>query len=178
MKQKTIYQIIIIVLISIMMLSYCNNKPIKHDDIKYENKIIEKTVYDYKDSIIYRDSIIFTYVSIKGTLRKNNTKVLERYKDAQTETKTSLELICDTLVGNLTTEIKILDTIIDEQNKTINHRDTVIHNLEILSDNFEDMLNETEKELIKSEKKIKRKNILLIISTSIAAILTTILIAQ
>ena len=178
MKQKTIYQINITIMISILMLSYCNKQPIKHDDIKYENKIIEKTIYDYKDSIIYRDSIIVKYVSIKDTLRKNNTNTLERYKDAQTETKTSLELICDTLVEGLTTEIKILDTIIDEQNKTINHRDTVIHNLEIINHNFETMLNETEKELVKVEKKIKRKNVWIIISTSIAAILTTILIAQ
>ena len=141
-----------------------------------DNQIeLKQTVINYKDSIIYIDSIIYTHVSVKDSISKSNKNTLDIYYDERID---SLNSNKETIIDKLVYEIEIDDTIISNLNKTIEYRDTVIHNLEILEKNFKSMLNETERELFKSEKKIKRKNIWIIISSTVAIILSFILIAS
>lgn len=175
--KKYIYPIIILLLLIILSIQYCS-KPIKQID-KPDTTIIEQTVYNYKDSIIIRDSLILTYVSIKDSISKSNKNSLEIHYDKQMDTLNTNEIdYRDTLIDDLKFEIEISDTIINNLNETIIYRDTVIHNLEIINETNKLYIEDIESELVKSQKKIKRKNILLIISTSIATVLALIVIAN
>lgn len=180
MKLETIKWIAIIILFYLLLFT-CKRTNInnKVDDRKIENRIIEKTIYHYKDSIIYRDSIIFTYVSIKDSISKSNKNSLEIHYDKQMDSLNVNRIdYRDTLIDNLVYEIEIDDTIIKDLTKTIEYRDTVIHNLEIMNETNKLYIEDVEKELIKSEKKIKRNKIWAWIMTGVAAITTTILIVK
>lgn len=177
MKKNYLYPFIIVTLLIVLSIQHCTRpEPKSIDDRVIENKIREKTVITYKDSIIYRDSLIITYVSIKDSISKRNKNTLENYYNDQTETETIDRTTCDTIIEGLVAEIEISDTIISELNKTIIYRDTVINNLEIISSNFESMLEETKTELVKVEKKRRNNKIWMWIMSGIAAVTTTILI--
>lgn len=176
MKKNITYYIIIILTI-IICIQYCT-RPIE-PKVKPNTTIIEETIINYKDSIIYRDSIIFTYVSIKDSISKSNKNTLDKHYDKQMDSlNANRRDYRDTLIDDLAYEIEISDTIISDLNKTIEFRDTVIHNLEIMNKTNQLYIEDVEKELVKSQKKIKRKNVWIIVSTSVAAILTIILIAN
>lgn len=177
MKLESIKWIAIIIL-TILLLFTCNrtNTNTKVDDIKIENKIMEKTIIKYKDSIRYKDSILFTYIPIRDSISKMNKNVLDSFYNTQTETETMNRNECDTIIQGLVTEIEIQDTIIDVLTDKTILQDTVIHNLEIMNDNFEDMLEETENELVKLNKKNKRKNVFIIVGSTVITILSVILV--
>lgn len=180
MKTKTIYQIIIVILITILLLQFCTKRKVKPeytDERKIENAIKQQTIIRFKDSIRFTDSTIYSYKTIRTSISESNANALQRYKDVHMDSLNVNRSVCDTLVEGLVTEIDISDTIIELQNKTIHYRDSVINNLEIINLNFKSMLSEIETKLVKSNKKVKRKNIFLIITSSIAAIVTLILIA-
>lgn len=181
MKLESIKWIAIIILI-ILLLFTCNrtntNTNTKIDDIKIENKIIEKTVIKYKDSIRYKDSILYTYIPIRDSISKMNKNVLESFYNDQTETETMNRNECDTIIQGLVTEIEIQDTVIDILTDKTILQDTVIHNLEIMNDNFEDMLNECENELVKLNKKQRNNKIWAWTMTCVATITTIILIVK
>lgn len=180
MKKIESIKWIAIIILTILLLFTCKytNKDIKIDDIKVENRIIEKTIYNYKDSIIYKDSILYTYLPIRDSISKINKNVLESFYNDQTETEIMNRTKCDTIIQSLVTEIEIQDTIIEILTDKTILQDTVIHNLEIINHNFESMLDEAEKELVKYEKKERNKKIWAWIMTGVAAITTTILIVK
>lgn len=175
-----LYPFIIVTLLIVLSIQHCTVKPEPKsiDDRVIENVIREKVIYTYKDSIIIRDSLIITYVSIKDSISKRNKNTLDNYYNDQTETETMNRDECDTIIESLVAEIEISDTIISELNKTIEHRDTVINSLEIINHNFESILTDIEKELVKVEKKRRNNKIWMWIMTSIAAVTTTILIVN
>lgn len=175
--KKYIKYIILFILTLLISISYCERKPIykQIDKRKIENVKLESKINTFKESIKSTDKQIEHKHIIKDSIKISNTNTLERYNRDTTIVKNEYR---DTLITNLVTEIDISDTIIELQDETIKLRDTVINSLEIINLNFKSMLSEIETELVKVEKKNKRKNIWIIISTSIAAILTIIIITS
>lgn len=194
--------IAIIIVICIIILGYFIFRP-NQSDITNSKDMIENIELNIKNKYhkkkIERHNIDLTpYVSINDSISKVNTKYYETYKDGQTGTETidtivstvkvkdiKVKDIKDTIIESFKYEIDIKDTIIKYKDTIILEQDSIIHNLEIKEVNYLTHTNKLNNEIIilkdekiKSDKKIKRKNIWIIISSSIAVILSVILIAN
>lgn len=172
-----LYPFIIVTLLIVLSIQHCS-RPVK-PIVKPNTTIIEEKITVYRDSIIYIDSIIIKYVSVRDSVSQKNVNSLTEHYDKQMDTLNAYETdYRDTLIGDLVYEIELQDTLIDILTDKTILQDTIIHNLSIMNETNKIYIEDVEKELVKSQKKIKRKNVWIIISTSIATILTTIIIVK
>lgn len=183
------------ILIFIIILGYFIYRPTQSDIDNSKDMIenIELTIKNkYHKKKIKRHNIDLTpYISINDSISKVNINYYELYKDSQTETETIDTIVStikvkvikkkdlkDTIIESFKYEIDIKDTIIKYKDTIILEQDSIIHNLEIKEVNYLTNTNKLNDKIIKSEKKIKRKNIWIAISTTIATVLTIILITN
>lgn len=172
-RGKTIIIIIIIILGLFLIINKCEPRPVYKGEVDREMIILDIKNDNIKEEIIIKENELTKKRVIEDTIIKSNKIVYKRYKEVVEETPD----IKDTLIDGLIEEIIIKDTIINILEDIIIKKDTIIHNLEIKEGNFKAMLEETNKELVKLEKKNNRKNIIIgVISTITTALLIFLLI--
>lgn len=176
-KDGYIVKVIIglIIILGIILIKNCEPKPVYKEvdkEVDKEMLLLDIKNDNIKKEIIIKEEELTKQRVIEDSIIKSNKIIYKRHKDVVKETPD----ITDSLIDGLFEEIIIKDTIINILDDIIIKKDTIIHNLEIKEGNFENMLEETNKELVKYEKKNKRKNIIIGIIGIIGIISTSLLI--